>query len=51
MNKIGKEKLLLTKEENKESPINTIIRQKTRTKFEPKIGQIWSHPTDTNTKM
>ena len=35
----------------KESPINTIIRQKTRTKFEPKIGQICSHPTDTNTKM
>ena len=30
-------KLLLTKEENQESAINTIIRQKTRTKFEQKI--------------
>ena len=29
-------KSLLTKEENQESAINTIIRQKTRTKFEPK---------------
>jgi hypothetical protein len=27
---------LLTKEENQESAINTIIRQKTRIKFEPK---------------
>jgi hypothetical protein len=33
-------KPLLTKEENQESAINTIIRQKTRTKFEPKIGQL-----------
>jgi hypothetical protein len=33
-------KLLLTKEENQESAINTIIRQKTRTKFEPKIGKL-----------
>ena len=33
-------KLLLTKEENQESAINTIIRQKTRTKFEPKIGNL-----------
>jgi hypothetical protein len=33
-------KLLLTKEENQESAINTIIRQKTRTKFEPKIGEL-----------
>ena len=41
MNKIGKGvKLLLTKEENQESAINTIIRQKTRTKFEPKIGKL-----------
>ena len=30
----------LTKEENQESEINTIIRQKTRTKFEPKIGKL-----------
>ncbi len=41
MNKIGKDlKLLLTKEENQESAINTIIIQKTRTKFEPKIGKL-----------
>jgi muramidase (phage lysozyme) len=33
-------KLLLTKEENQESAINTIIRQKTRIKFEPKIGKL-----------
>jgi hypothetical protein len=33
-------KALLTKEENQESAINTIIRQKTRTKFEPKIGKL-----------
>ena len=33
-------KLLLTKEENQDSAINTIIRQKTRTKFEPKIGKL-----------
>ena len=33
-------KLLLTKEENQESAINTIIRQKTRTKFEPKMGEL-----------
>ena len=33
-------KLLLTKEENQESAINTIIRQKTSTKFEPKIGKL-----------
>jgi hypothetical protein len=33
-------KLLLTKEENQESAISTIIRQKTRTKFEPKIGKL-----------
>ncbi len=32
--------LILTKEENQESAINTIIRQKTRTKFEPKIGKL-----------
>ena len=31
---------LLTKEGNQESAINTIIRQKTRTKFEPKIGKL-----------
>ena len=31
---------LLTQEENQESAINTIIRQKTRTKFEPKIGKL-----------
>ncbi|MGZ5485993.1 MAG: hypothetical protein ACXWFB_08815 [Nitrososphaeraceae archaeon] len=31
---------LLTKEENQESVLNTIIRQKTRTKFEPKIGKL-----------
>ena len=31
---------LLTKEENQESAINTIIRQKTRIKFEPKIGKL-----------
>jgi hypothetical protein len=30
----------LTKEENQESAINTIIRQKTSTKFEPKIGKL-----------
>ena len=33
-------KPLLTKEENQESTINTITRQKTRTKFEPKIGKL-----------
>ncbi len=33
-------KLLLTKEENQESAINTIIRQKSRAKFEPKIGKL-----------
>ena len=31
---------MLTKEENQESAINTIIIQKTRTKFEPKIGKL-----------
>jgi hypothetical protein len=31
---------LLTQQENQESAINTIIRQKTRTKFEPKIGKL-----------
>ena len=31
---------LLTEEENQESAINIIIRQKTRTKFEPKIGKL-----------
>ncbi len=31
---------LLTQEENQESAINTIISQKTRTKFEPKIGKL-----------
>ena len=41
MNKIEKDlKPLLTKEENQESAINTIIRQKTRTKFEPKMGKL-----------
>jgi muramidase (phage lysozyme) len=30
----------LLKDENQESAINTIIRQKTRTKFEPKIGKL-----------
>ncbi|HET9805730.1 MAG: hypothetical protein ACM3VV_08375 [Deltaproteobacteria bacterium] len=33
-------KPVLTKEENQESAINTIIRQKTRTRFEPKIGKL-----------
>jgi hypothetical protein len=33
-------KSLLTKEDNQESAVNTIIRQKTRTKFEPKIGKL-----------
>ena len=33
-------KPLLTKEENQEYTINTITRQKTRTKFEPKIGKL-----------
>jgi hypothetical protein len=33
-------KLLLNKEENQESAINTINRHKTRTKFEPKIGKL-----------
>jgi muramidase (phage lysozyme) len=33
-------KSLLTKEENQESAVNTILRQKTRTKFEPKIGKL-----------
>ena len=33
-------KSLLTKEENQESAVNTIIRQKTRTKFESKIGKL-----------
>jgi hypothetical protein len=33
-------KPLLTKEEIYESAINTIIRQRTRTKFEPKIGKL-----------
>jgi len=41
MNKIEKKDLNhLTKEENQESAVNTIIRQKTRTKFEPKIGKL-----------
>ena len=31
---------LLNQQENQESAINTIIRQKTRTKFEPKIGKL-----------
>ena len=31
---------LLTEEENQESAINTIIRQKTRIKFEQKIGEL-----------
>jgi hypothetical protein len=31
---------LLSQQENQESAINTIIRQKTRTKFEPKIGKL-----------
>ena len=31
---------LLTQQENQESAINTIMRQKTRTKFEPKIGKL-----------
>jgi hypothetical protein len=33
-------KLLLNKEENQESAINTITRHKTRAKFEPKIGKL-----------
>jgi len=33
-------KLLLNKEENQESAINTITRHKTRTKFELKIGKL-----------
>ena len=33
-------KLLLTQEENQESAINTIIRQKTRIKFERKLGTL-----------
>ena len=33
-------KLLLNKEENQESAINTITRHKTRTQFEPKIGKL-----------
>ncbi|HEX2408149.1 MAG TPA: hypothetical protein VHJ38_13175 [Nitrososphaeraceae archaeon] len=33
-------KSLLTEEEIHESAINTIIRQKTRIKFEPKIGKL-----------
>jgi len=33
-------KLLLTDEENEEYAANTISRQKTRTKFEPKIGKL-----------
>ena len=33
-------KPLLTKEENQESTINAIIRQKTRIRFEPKIGKL-----------
>ena len=33
-------KSLLTKDENQESAINTIIRQKTRTKFESKIRKL-----------
>ena len=33
-------KLFLTIEENHEFAINTIIRQKTRIKFEPKIGKL-----------
>ena len=33
-------KLLLNKEENQESAINTITRHKSRTKFEPKIGKL-----------
>lgn len=32
--------LLLTEEENEEYAANTITRQKTRTKFEPKIGKL-----------
>jgi hypothetical protein len=33
-------KLLLNKEENQESAINTITRHRSRTKFEPKIGKL-----------
>ena len=33
-------KPFLTKEENQESAVNTIIRQKTRIKFEQKIGEL-----------
>ena len=33
-------KPFLTKEENQESAVNTIIRQKTRIKFEQKIGKL-----------
>jgi hypothetical protein len=33
-------KLLLTKEEIHESAINSVIRQRTRIKFEPKIGKL-----------
>ncbi len=33
-------KLLLNKEENQESAVNTITRHKSRTKFEPKIGKL-----------
>ena len=41
MNKIERRfDSLLTQEENQESAINTINRQKTRTKFEPKIGKL-----------
>jgi hypothetical protein len=32
--------LLLSEEENEEYASNTIARQKTRTKFEPKIGKL-----------
>ena len=38
-NRVGL-KLLLNKEENQESAVNTITRQKSRTKFEPKIGKL-----------
>ena len=33
-------KLLLTKEENQESAINTVNRHKTRLNFEPKMGEL-----------
>ena len=42
--------MLLTEEENEEYAANTIYRQKTRVKFEPKIGVCYMLLVDTRNK-